>query len=140
MHLAIHAYRHGTVPAYALVDTFMVMTKWEPNAGMLIDRAHSWGAATVLLALVRQVGSALNAPLAAELIPHLKPGPVRRALLDRLFPVDGLWTGHSNWTRSQQVAALGLLDRWYAPVTFASYYLCLRLIDLAWRAKEQENG
>jgi hypothetical protein len=133
LHLAIHGYQHSGSPVHNLLDAFRVMTVWKPDGNALVERAHVWGAATVTFALARQLHHVFGLGLPEDVMRELAPRPGRRALLDRLLPVTAIGPADGAVATTRKIAALGLLDKWYAPAAVVAFYFKRTALDVAWR-------
>lgn len=131
LHLAVHSFLHAAIPAHALLDAHLILTRWTVDEDSVTNRASSWGAATMLCGLLRRVEYVFDNPAAGRMARRLAPAGRRRIALDRLLPLDS-FAADAPRTRVRQAVSLNLLDGVSRPAMFTVYYAALRSADLAY--------
>jgi len=130
LHLAVHAVRHAAVVPHALVDTALLLARFQVDPAALAQDARRWSATTALHALLDHLNKALPGAVPSAVLRSLDPGWPRRMAGRGLLSSQGLLAASGPPSMLRKALALTLSDAWLGPAHVAADYVARRARDL----------
>lgn len=125
LHLAVHGFRDLNYWNHGLLDAHEVLSQWNPDPILLLEKAKNWKATHVLYVLLINCKDIMNSPVPDSLLDQLSPGPIKKWAGNKILTSPELLetTSKSGKYRVLQLASQTFLpDSFFRSLKFLMHY------------------